>query len=141
MTLVKRNDMWFPEFGNLFDDLFSWKTNTPALGKMPSVNIAENDKAFDLQLAAPGLNKKDFNVKVENNVLTISTEIKEENNDIEKNFIRREFSCSSFERSFTLPLDVVDAEKINAKYENGILMVSIPKKANKTKPSKVINIA
>jgi len=141
MTLVKRNDIWFPEFGTFFDDLFSMNSSLPTKGKVPSVNITENEKAFDLELAVPGLRKDDFKVEVENNILTISTEKKEEKNEVEKNYTRKEFSYSAFERSFTLPQDVVDAEKINAKYENGILLVSIPKKENKTKPSKVIKIA
>jgi len=86
------------------------------------------------------MKKKDFKVEVENNVLTISAEKKEEKKETKENYSRREFSYESFERSFTLPQDLVDANKISAKYEDGILRIAIPKKEEKAKLSKVINI-
>ncbi len=145
MTLVKRNDLWLPDIANFFDDFFGTNTQNNGLSfatgrSIPAVNIKENDKNFEVEVAAPGMDKKNFKVEVENNVLTISAEKKEEKKEKKDNYSRKEFSYESFERSFTLPQDVVDADKIKAKYENGILKIDIPKKEEKAKLSKVINI-
>ncbi len=145
MTLVKRNDLWFPDIANFFDDFFQGNSTnsglTFATGRsIPAVNIKENDKNFEVEVAAPGMDKKDFKVEVENNVLTISAEKREEKKEKKNNYSRKEFSYESFERNFTLPQNVVDADKIKAKYENGILKIEIPKKEEKAKLSKVINI-
>lgn len=93
---------------------------------VPAVNVVENDSSYELTLAAPGMDKKDFKIDLEGNVMTISSE-KEENKD-EKNekYSRKEYSYSSFCRSFTLPT-LVTKDKIDAKYENGILKVKLPK--------------
>jgi HSP20 family protein len=106
------------------------------------VNIKESTDEFEVELAAPGLDKKDFNIELNNDMLTISSEKKIENEIKEgQQFARREFSYQSFSRSFTLP-NTVDNEKIRAKYENGILRVSIPKKDEaKPKPVKQIDIS
>ena len=145
MTLVKRNDLWFPDIANFFDDFLGTNTQNNGLNfatgrSIPAVNIKENDKNFEVEVAAPGMDKKNFKVEVENNVLTISAEKKEEKKEKKDNYSRKEFSYESFERSFTLPQDMVDANKIVAKYENGILKIDIPKKEEKAKLSKVINI-
>lgn len=94
---------------------------------IPPVNISETDKEFKLDLSVPGLKKEDFHIDVDRNVLTISSEKKEESNEDEKNYRRREFSYSSFSRTFQLPEDV-DENNIGAKYENGMLQINIPKK-------------
>jgi HSP20 family protein len=106
------------------------------------VNIKESTDEFEVELAAPGLDKKDFNIELNNDMLTISSEKKIENEIKEgQQFARREFSYQSFSRSFTLP-NTVDNDKIRAKYENGILRVSIPKKDEaKPKPVKQIDIS
>ncbi len=144
MTLAR-----FNQLPSLFDqffenDLFDWSnrnyssTNTT----LPSVNIKESNDGFEVEMAAPGLEKKDFKIELNGDVLTISSEKKVENEtkDGEK-FTKREFSYQSFSRSFTLP-NTVDEEKINAKYDNGILKVIIPKKEEaKPKPAKKIAIA
>jgi HSP20 family protein len=145
MAIVRFSD----RFPRLFDrflegDLFDWsnrnfsETNTT----LPSVNIRENADAFDVEMAAPGFSKDEFKIELNNDVLTISSEKKAENEINEgENFSRREFSYQSFSRSFTLP-NTVNSEKIEAKYENGILKVSIPKKEEaRPKPSKVIKIS
>jgi HSP20 family protein len=108
---------------------------------LPSVNIKEDDNGFEVELAAPGLEKGDFKVELDKSVLTISSDKKVENETKEgQQFTRREFSYQSFSRSFTLP-SIVEADKIAAKYENGILRVSIPKKEEaKPKPAKQIEI-
>ena len=95
--------------------------------RMPSVNITENDKDFLIEMAAPGLERKDFKVEIENGVLFIRSEKKEEKKEETKTFARREFSYNSFSRSFTLPENCLP-EKILAHYENGILSITLPKK-------------
>lgn len=131
MTLVRFNRNFPSLFNRLFDDdMFDWSarnfsaTNTT----LPSVNIRESNKDFVVEVAAPGLEKADFKIELNHNVLTVSSEknIENETNEGEQ-FTRREFSYQSFSRSFTLP-NTADGEKIAAKYENGILNVVIPKK-------------
>lgn len=109
---------------------------------MPAVNVVENNDNFRIEVAAPGLEKKDFKVDLENNVLTISSEKEERNESKEEGkYMRREFSYSSFRRSFSLPNSVV-AEKISANHKDGILNITIPKKEEaKQKPPKQISIS
>jgi HSP20 family protein len=97
------------------------------ISKVPSVNITENDKEFKIEMAAPGLNKEDFKVEVEDGVLHISSEKEAESKEEKKNYTRREYSYNSFSRSFTLP-DNSLPDKITAKYENGVLNITLPKK-------------
>ncbi len=148
MTLVKRNTGLFPSVPSFFDDfftrdLFDWpKSNIGA--SLPAVNIRENEDNYEVEVAAPGLAKDDFHVELNNNVLTISSkkEEKSEEKDKDGNYTRREFSYTSFERSFTLPQDVVDVDKINAKYKDGVLYLALPKKEEaKPKPVKTIKIS
>ena len=94
---------------------------------IPSVNIRENGNQFRIELAAPGFSKTDLKVDVENNVLTISAEKKEEKNEEGDRFTRKEFSYNSFSRSFTLP-QAASADKIDARYNDGILQLCIPKR-------------
>lgn len=108
----------------------------------PAVNVKETNDDFMIEVAAPGLDKKDFKVDIDNNMLTISSEkeFKNEEQD-EGRYMRREFSYTSFSRSFSLP-DAVDAEKIKAQHKDGILMITIPKKDEaKRKPAKQIEIS
>jgi len=145
--LVQRNETlpFFPRFfGDLFDKEFAdWAnshfstTNTT----LPAVNIKETDDNFEVTMAVPGMSKKDIKVNLKDNVLTISSEKKEENEEKDANYTRREYSYQSFSRSFTLPKDVVDDDKISAKYENGELRLMIPKKEEaKTKKPLQIEI-
>ena len=112
-------------FQNFFDndyvDLFNRK------GMDPLANILEHPDSFELDIAAPGLKKDDFKIHLENNILTISSEVRDEKEEETKNYTRKEFHYSSFSRSFTLPR-IVDLEKIKADYESGILKVMLPKK-------------
>ena len=94
---------------------------------LPAVNIKEDGKKFDIEFAAPGYDKGDFKINVEDNTLTISAEKKEEKNEENKRFTRKEFSFNTFSRSFTLP-QTANADKIDAKYKDGILNLQIPKK-------------
>jgi HSP20 family protein len=109
---------------------------------MPAVNVVENNDNFRIEVAAPGLEKKDFKIDLENNLLTISSEKEERNESKEEGkYMRREFSYSNFRRSFSLP-NSVDAEKISANHRDGILNITIPKKEEaKQKPPKQIAIS
>ncbi len=107
----------------------------------PAVNIVEGKDNFQIEVAAPGLDKNDFKINVDGNVLTISSEKEEKKKEDDKKFMRREFSYTSFSRSFTLP-DNVEENKINANHKDGILTVKIPKKEEaKEKPSREIKIS
>lgn len=124
MNLVRFN----PGFSSLFDSLE--KTNNlfnESRGDVPSVNIQDNEKNFVIEVAAPGVKKDEFNIKVENNVLSISREVKDEKEEKKDNYTRREFVYSSFNRSFTLP-KIVNVDKIDADYNQGILSITLPKK-------------
>jgi len=107
---------------------------------MPAVNVSEDKDVFRIEVAAPGLDKKDIKLDVDDNVLTISAEKELSKEDKEKNFLRREFSYSSFRRSFTLP-EGVDGEKIKANHKDGVLSIAIPKKEEaRKKASRMIEI-
>ena len=106
---------------------------------MPSVNVREDDKCFEIQVAAPGMKKEEFNISLERNVLTISSEKKYENEEVEEKYTRREFNYSSFSRSFTLP-EQTEHDAISAVYEDGILKVSVPKKEANTQVTKTIEV-
>lgn len=147
MTLVKRDVGYAPTLSNFFDDfftrdLFNWPSSSATGTSIPKVNIYETDAEFHVEMAAPGMTKDDFKVELDNNMLTISSQRESENvEDSKKNYQRREYSFQSFVRSFHLP-DSAEAEKINAKYNDGILNLIIPKKEEaKRKPVKTIKIS
>lgn len=136
MALVKSNFPVFPTFPRLFDDFFTRdlfdfnnRSNSVTQTTIPLVNVVENNEGFAVEMAAPGMDKADFNIQLNNEVLTISSqkEWKQEMKDSER-YTRHEFSYQAFERSFHLPKTVVDESKIKAEYNNGILRVLIPKK-------------
>lgn len=108
---------------------------------LPAVNITENENSFNLSLAVPGMKKDDFNIDVNGTMLTISSEKEESKEEKEEKYTRKEYNYSSFSRSFTLP-DEVNKEKIEAQYENGVLMLNLPKKeeAKKFAASKHISV-
>jgi HSP20 family protein len=93
----------------------------------PSANIIENTDSFQLEIAAPGMQKDDFKINLENNILSISAELEDQKREEGKNYTRKEFYYGSFNRAFTLP-KTIDLDKIKADYEQGILKVSLPKK-------------
>ena len=119
------------------EDFFPMNRNTSSL---PSVNIREDEKAFYLELAVPGMDKKDLRIEVKDDVLTISSEHKEEKDQDLEGYRRREFSYSSFCRSFYLPEDV-NGEKIGASYKDGILNVEIPKLEEEKKKEKIRSVS
>lgn len=125
----------FPSMKSMFDDfVLDMPENFGRLAKLgtsfPATNMHETEDSYELEVATPGLNKEDLNISLKNNVLTLFSESKTEveNKSEEKNYSRREFSFQSFKRSFTLP-ENADSEKIEAHYDNGVLHLSVPKKA------------
>ncbi|BAV06343.1 HSP20 family protein [Filimonas lacunae] len=127
MTLVKHN---YRNLGNLFDEFFTSfpaNNNNAFNNNVPPVNIHESTDAYTLQLVAPGLQKSDFKVNVEKGLLTISYEKKTEQEQKEQKTHRREFNVSSFKRSFTVD-ELINVDGIQARYENGILELQLPKK-------------
>lgn len=142
MTLVKHNGS--RNFNDLFDEVFNkfpatWGNDSHAHKVFPAVNISETKDAFHLELNAAGLNKEDFKINAENDLLTISYEKKEQTVQTDSKAIRKEFSKQSFKRSFGLD-EKVNAEGITAKYENGILQLHLPKKEEVKVSPKEINV-
>ena len=139
MTLVKHN---YKTANDLFDDFFK---NFPATVKetslnVPAVNIYETNDSYYLELAAPGLKKEDFKVSLEKGLLTISYEKKTETENKDHKTHRREFKVTSFKRSFTVD-DKINTDGIEAKYENGLLRLYLPKKEEVKSSPKQIAIA
>jgi HSP20 family protein len=142
MTFVKTNHNGFRNLTNFVDEVFQ---NIPAsLGReesygFPPVNIHETSDAYHLELSAPGRSKEDFKLAVDNGQLTISFEKKEDTKTEDYKTVRKEFSFRSFKRSFTLD-DKIDSNGIQAKYENGVLKVLLPKKEQVKESAKQITI-
>lgn len=114
---------------------------SPTETTVPAVNVKETDTEFELEVAAPGMKKDDFQINLENDILTISSEREEEKEEENGRFARQEFSYQSFQRTFSLPENMVDSEKIDAKYHDGILHLTLPKLEHaKTKPPRQIKI-
>jgi HSP20 family protein len=138
---TRRNGHWsnglfeFPSVDTWFDEFFPDKPSTQST----SINVIENDNNYLFEVAASGFDKSNFDVNIEGDTLFISGDYSNELREDEGNYKRREFSYSSFKRSFTLPKDSVH-EDISAKYENGILNVIVPKSNNKDSPTKRIEI-
>ena len=149
MTLAKLTNRQYPAFPSWIDrffegDLMDWNTwnfsenNTT----MPAINVRENDEEYKIEVAAPGMKKDDFKVNYENGRLTISSERKEEKKEKNKDRLTRcEFSYSTFQRSFTVPENTVDTDKISARYDEGILYLILPKREEiRPKPGRQIKI-
>lgn len=150
MSIIKRNRELMRGFPTFFNDPFirdfwNWGTeNTSYTGTtVPAVNIKEDANNFMVEMAAPGMNKEDFKVELDGNILTITSEKEEEHEEREGDrYSRKEFSYQAFTRTFNLPKDVVDADNIEARYDQGVLYLVIPKKEEaKQKPPRMINIA
>ena len=150
MTITRFSDSMFPKTPSLFDrffegDMMDWNNRNFAGNNstLPAVNVKENDDEFILDVAAPGMKKSDFKINYDNGRLTISSEISNEN--IEKEGERttlQEFNYRSFQRSFNVQENIVDPDKIKARYEDGILHVTLPKRDEvKPKPSREIKIS
>lgn len=135
MTLVKFNSDknnnqrgLVPSINNVFDSIFTDSFfNAREATLVPAVNISETADQYQIELAAPGLGKEDFKVNLERKMLSIAVHKEQSNEQDNRNYSRREFSYTSFTRSFTLP-DSADEHAIHAKYNDGILNIHIPKK-------------
>ncbi len=142
-SLAKSN-LDFPSWSNWIDSFFgsdlpSVCTSSTGI-TVPKVNIKETADAYWVEMAVPGMKKSDFQIDLDNQQLSISTEVKQEEEDKEDNYTRREFSYASFRRSFTLP-DSIDDDKIKATYNDGILNIHLPKKEEaRQKPARTIKI-
>jgi HSP20 family protein len=148
--LVKSNSGLFPAIPSLMDDFFgrdlldstleNWRTIGTTL---PSINVRETNDDILIEVAAPGMKRDDFKVELDNNALTISSQREDnrEEKDEEGTYTRKEFSYSSFQRSFLLPQNKVKGDEISAKYIDGVLHIVVPKTADaKTKPAKQIAV-
>src|SRR5688572_5347625 len=131
MSLVKRsewpllgNGSWLSDF---FDNEKFFDSDLLRNRMLPAINVKETEKNYEIEVAAPGRSKKDFKISAENGVLTISSEQKEEKEEKQKDYTRREFSCSSFSRSFTLP-ENANEDEVKANYADGILKLEVAKK-------------
>lgn len=131
-TILQAGD-FFNDFFNDFNTISAPRWNTPA------VNIVEDDASYRIDLAVPGFTKEDLKIQIDENVLVCSAEKKQENNNQQEKFSRKEFSFSAFTRRFNLP-ENIDADHIKANYENGIMSIRLPKKAEEKPRSKSIAI-
>lgn len=144
-NVVNHNKLAPSRMSGFFDDFFN-RNITDFFGsdfavQSPSINIVENEESFRIEVAAPGLTKSDFNISVESGLLKIEAKKEHKEEVKEDKFVRREFNFSSFTRSFQLP-DTVDADNINANYEQGVLILTLPKlEEAKAKLVKVIEIS
>lgn len=134
MKTIVRKSMFPSLFDEFFSDNLLRQDRFPLKKELvkfssPSINVKETEEVYELEVAAPGMQKEDFKIEMEKNLLTLSTEKKEEKVEKKENYTRKEFGYYSFKRSFSLPEDKVNMEDIAAKYEDGILKVAIPKKA------------
>lgn len=140
MNLIKRNGGLSP-LPSLLSDWYDtdsfFSSMLPELkaANLPSINIKEDEGKFALEVAAPGMSKNDFKININNNILEISADKKEEKKDEGKNYVRREFNYTSFVRSFSLP-ETANMDAIRAEYKDGILLLEIPKKEEAKKTTK-----
>ena len=143
LPIIRKRAIWPDLTSDFFNDDFFYpvvKRNN-YFSNTPAVNISEDDEQFTIELAAPGLDKKDLHINLNDDLLTISAECKEENNEEQEGkWTRQEFNYRSFCRSFSLP-ETVDNDKVKAVHKNGILTIHIPKmEENKTTLSRDIKI-
>jgi HSP20 family protein len=127
------------DFDKFFNDFFFTpirsNSKTRTFENVPAVNISEMNGTYHIELAVPGMSKEDFNIEINDGVMSISSEVKEESTSEEKNYSKREFNFSSFERRFTLP-ENIEEDKVSASYEDGILKIDVPKLNEEQKSNK-----
>lgn len=144
--LARRNENYLPSFFERFlnNDLADWNlTNFSGNNtSLPAVNVKETNDEFVIELAAPGMEKKDFKINFKNNVITISSEREDKKEEKKDNYTRKEFSYQSFQRAFTVPENAIMSDKIEATYNNGILEIKLPKREEvKPQPEREIKIS
>ena len=139
MNLIRKQAPFFP---SLIDDFINqdWNLKTPSSITLPAVNIKDLEAQFEIELAVPGMKKSDFEIEVEDGLLSISSSLEEEQVTEKGKFTRREFSYNSFKRTFTIP-DSVDPSNIEAQYSDGVLQLRLPKRKEALRqPKKLIKI-
>ena len=142
MSIIRWQPAFTPNLRSWVEDFFSDFKLFPGDGGSlaPAINIREVEEMFIVEVAAPGKKKEDFVIEVKNNILTISSEHKEEKEEKTEHFMRKEFSFNKFSRSFTLP-ENVDQEKIKASYKDGLLLIDLPKLEQTLPKVKKVSIA
>jgi HSP20 family protein len=139
MNLIRKQAPFFP---SLIDDFINqdWNLKTPSSTTLPAVNIKDLEAQFEIELAVPGMKKSDFEIEVEDGLLSISSSLEEEQVTEKGKFTRREFSYNSFKRTFTIP-ESVDPSNIEAQYSEGVLQLRLPKRKEALpQPKKLIKI-
>lgn len=134
LTKFGSTPVLFDEFFKPWNEWFNGDRLFPVSINIPPVNVTENEKSYDVSLAAPGMKKEDFRIDIDDNLLTVSSEQEHKEEEKDKKFTRKEYSYASFSRSFSLP-EEVNREKIEANYTDGILHIMLPRMANGKKSS------
>ena len=137
MKSVTNRNLWLPA---LFEDLLTQNTDNQERFTVPAINIIEDQDNYRIELATPGLKKDNFKIEVDNNKLTISSEVSAEKINKNVNFTRKEFDFSSFTRTFALS-DNINTDAIKATYKNGVLSITLPKKEEKKDIKKMVEIS
>lgn len=138
MTLVKTKFPMWPNMSDFFDD--NWfRERFEQDSWLPAVNVVENEQNYEIEVAAPGFNKEDFDVSVENGVLTVKCVSEKQTEEKDKNYTRKEFSSQSFSRSFTLPENVIK-DQVNGEYKDGVLRLTIKKSEESDIPKTQVEI-
>ncbi len=148
MTAIVRreNTDYVPSFGSFFNEFFNNDSYERRLGAdrgsfVPAVNIKETENDFQISFVAPGMKKENFEIVLDKDMLSVSGNVEEKQEEEEGTYSRMEYNFKSFKRSFTLPLDKVLADKMEAKYQDGVLSLVIPKKEEaKPQPAKTIQV-
>ncbi len=142
-TLVKKSNGGFPSLRSMMEDFWNGDKffNTPFFTNetLPSVNVSDKKNHYELEVAAPGFKKDDFKISTDKGMISISADTSSEKKEERENYLRQEFSRSSFTRTFSLP-DDVEEDKINAHYENGVLTVELKKSAKAVPAKKEIKV-
>lgn len=141
-TPIRRSqDLFGGLIENMLNDTQNFKKELKNFWVMPAVNIKDKEDEFEIELAAPGLNKEDFSIEVEEDLLKLSVDKKQENETVQENFTRKEFNFTKFQRNFSLPKNMIDTDNVIANYVDGILRVSLPKikEAKNTKIKIAVN--
>lgn len=145
MTLIRTSNRLYPSiFNQLFNrEMVDW--SNPGFSEddatLPAVNILEDENHIQIEVAAPGMKKEDFKIDLDQNRLTVSAEVSNENTETNERYSRREFSYRSFRRLFNIPVETINGDLIQATYKDGILLVTLPKREElKPKPARAIEI-
>ncbi|MFM7901713.1 MAG: Hsp20/alpha crystallin family protein [Bacteroidota bacterium] len=143
MSIIKKNQGGYFSFRPFFNEFFNDRVSLDRFfdgEEFPAVNIVEGEKNYEIEVAAPGMKKDDFKIEIENGLLTISAERKEEKKEEKKNYTRQEYYYNSFSRSFTLPENAKE-DGLSAKYEDGMLRLTVAKKAVTVSKAREIEVA